>query len=292
LFPLLVALASVPASEPKETPPSIPTYGRTYSIAGLPQHDYRLDAQYQHGTLVELRCAGTVGFVIRPRGEVDAQRRWVWVSNLFLAAIHNKRPDVAHRFYVEQLLARGFHVVGIDVGTSCGSPAGAAVYDEFYRLLIEEYRLHAKARMIGQSNGGLITFGFAFRYPDRVDRILGICPATDLRSWPGLHRLSGGVRITPAGLSYDVERDDWPARLGELNPIDNLAPLAAAGVQLFHIHGTQDEIVPLEPNSGELARRYRALGGRVQIEVIENGTHGAPRKAFFESQHALAFLLE
>ena len=270
-------------------PKQIPTYGRTYAIAGLPQHDFTLDAEYEHGTLVPLNCAGTIGFIIQPSGKVDPQRRWVWISNLFLATHYNKRRDVAHRYYVEQSLAQGFHVVGIDVGASCGSPAGAKVYEQFYDQLRRDYQLSPKVRMIGQSNAGLITYGFAFRHPDKVDRVLGIFPATDLRSWPGLDRLSG--RFVPEGLSFGLTKEEWPLRAQEFNPIDNLAPLAAAKVKLYHLHGTSDDIVPLEPNSGEFARRYRALGGEIEVEIIENGTHGAPHKAFFESSRALSFLL-
>jgi pimeloyl-ACP methyl ester carboxylesterase len=216
----------------------------------------------------------------------------VWISNLFLATHYSKRGDVAHRFYIEALLARGFHIAGVDVGTSCGSPAGAKVYDQFYQLVRDKYRLHAKTRLIGQSNGGLIAYGFAFRHPDRVDRILGICPATDLASWPGLHRLVDSARFTPAGLSFGLTKDEWSERLTEFNPIDNLAPLAKAGVKLHHIHGTHDAIVPLNPNTAELARRYRALGGDIQVETINQGTHGGPHSAFFQSRQALDFLLQ
>jgi pimeloyl-ACP methyl ester carboxylesterase len=269
----------------------VPTHGRTYSIAGLPQHDFTLDAEYEHGTLTELSCVGTVGFIIRPKDVIDAQRRWAWISNLFLAVNYDKRKDVAHRCYVERLLAAGFHVVGIDVGTSCGSPAGAEVYAKFYDLLQAEFRLHPKARMIGQSNAGLIAYGFAFRYPERVERILGIMPATDLTSWPGLYRLTEPARFTPAGLSYDLTKAEWDVRLKEFNPIDRLAPLEKAGVKLFHVHGTADDVVPLEPNTAELARRYRALGGAIEVELIEGGTHGAPNKAFYESERAIEFLL-
>lgn len=55
---------------------------------------------------------------------------------------------------------------------------------------------------------------------------------------------------------------------------------------------TADEIVTLEPNSGELARRYRALRGDVRVEVIDGGTHGGPNASFFESPGALEFLLD
>ena len=82
------------------------------------------------------------------------------------------------------------------------------------------------------------------------------------------------------------------ARLKEFNPIDNISPLVKAGVRAYHVHGTVDDVVPLEPNSGAFARRYKALGGDIVVEVVEGANHGAPIKAFFESAAALAFLLE
>ena len=33
-------------------------------------------------------------------------------------------------------------------------------------------------------NGGLITYGYAFRYPKQIDRIFAVYPALDFRSWP------------------------------------------------------------------------------------------------------------
>lgn len=164
------------------------------------------------------------------------------------------------------------------------------MYEAFYQMLVKEYQLSPKARMIGQSNGGLITYGYAFRYPDHVDRVLGIFPATDLTSWPGLDRLCGP--FSPKGLEYGLGRAEMEERLKEFNPIDNIAPLVKAGVRGYHLHGTADDVVPLEPNSGEFARRYKASGGDITVEIVEGGNHGAPLPAFFESAAALAFLLE
>ena len=81
-------------------------------------------------------------------------------------------------------------------------------------------------------------------------------------------------------------------RLGwhEFNPIDNLEPLAKAKIPFYHIHGTADETVPLQPNSEELARRYRALGGRIQLEIIAGGKHGG--REFFTSQAAADFITQ
>ena len=81
------------------------------------------------------------------------------------------------------------------------------------------------------------------------------------------------------------------AELIHINPIDRLAPLAAHGIRILHVHGNLDHTVPLEPNSEELMRRYRALGGTVEIEVVQGKGHG-PDPAFYQSDRALRFLLE
>lgn len=260
-----------------------------FSIDGLPQHSYSMNVEYEQGVIVPLRCLGTVGFIIKPK-TVDPGRRWIWDSNLFLAVNWTDAGAVVHRYLVEKALARGFHVVGIDVGASLGSPAGAEVYQKFYEIVRDRYGLNRRVRMIGHSNGGLITLGWAFRHPEQVDRVLGIFPATDLRSWPGLERVAGPGRITPAGLAYDLDSDGLRARLKEFNPIDNLEPLAKAGVKIYHIHGTADDVVPIGPNSVELARRYRELGGNIELETVEGGKHGGPE--FYRSEKALLFLLE
>lgn len=290
---ILAVLAACVSSVHAEAAPNangIPTHGRTYTIAGLPQSDYTMDAVYEHGILAPLSCAGTAAYIIAPKGAVDPARRWVWISNLFLALNDKDCGPVMQRFYVEGALAKGFHVVGIDVGASCGSPKGAEVYEAFYQMLLKDYQLNPKARMIGQSNGGLITYGYTFRYPDHVGRVLGLFPATDLASWPGLDRLCGP--FSPAGLEYGLSRAEMEARLKEFNPVDNIAPLVRAGVRAYHLHGTADDVVPLDQNSGEFARRYKALGGDIVVEIVAGGNHGAPLTAFFESKEALAFLLE
>jgi pimeloyl-ACP methyl ester carboxylesterase len=295
LLQLVIAVAAAqesPSPQPVRDRPLAPTHGRRYAVAGLPQSDYTMDAVYEHGMLTPLSCAGTVAYIIKPKGAVDPERRWVWISNLFLALNDRDCGPVMHRYYVEGLLAHGFHIVGIDVGASCGSPRGADIYEKFYQMLMKDFQLNPKARMIGQSNGGLITYGFAFRHPERVDRVLGICPATDFTSWPGWARLIGPGRIVPEGIEYSLSKEELEQRQKEFNPIDNLAPLAKAGIKIYHIHGTNDDLVPLDPNSAEFAKRYKQLGGDIQLEIVEGGTHGAPNEAFFQSAGALQFLLQ
>jgi pimeloyl-ACP methyl ester carboxylesterase len=292
---LLLPLALVPGCRSRRH--RLNSELNAYTIAGLPQHFFYLDTTYPNGTVTPIRWPGTLGYVISPSGKVDAERRWVWISPMWLTLRADPRTGggtgggtVTHRFYVESFLAAGFHVAGLDVGTTCGSPAGADLYERFYNeILIGQYKLNPKARMIGQSNGGLISYAWAFRHPEHVDRVVGLAPATDLRSWPGLDRAAGPSPITPAGLAYPMDKDQLQARLGEFNPIDNLAPMVKAGIKVLHVHGDKDNTVPIGPNSEEFVRRYRELGGTADLEVIKGLGHGG--QPLYTSRRALDFLL-
>jgi hypothetical protein len=244
-----------------------------------------ISGTYSAGKLIELRVHGRMAYVVQPTKKVDSQKRWVWVFPFWLE-INDGHGRLHHRFYVEKLLAAGFHVAGINVGTSCGSPTAAAVCQEFYKELIERYGLNPRARLMVQSNGGLIGYGWAFRHPDCVERIGGICPATDFRTWPTLPNV---INFPEKGLGYGLTHEGLANRVKEFNPIDNLSPLAHAGVKILQIHGDKDELVPTEANSFELARRYKQLGGSAQIVVIPGLGHGG--MPLYESRPLIDFLL-
>lgn len=69
----------------------------------------------------------------------------------FWLGIHDGFGNLAHRYYVEKALAAGFHIAGVDVGPSCGSPAAADICQVFYELLVSKYGLHRRARALGAS---------------------------------------------------------------------------------------------------------------------------------------------
>ena len=244
-----------------------------------------MEGSYAQGELVRLDIDGRRAYLIKPTGKVDATRRWIWVGPFWLAV--NQDGIVQHRMYVDRYLDAGFHVAGVDVGTSCGSPTGAAVYQKLYERLTGEFGLNRKARLLGQSNGGLISYAWAFRHPESVDRIGGIYPATDFRTWPGLAKV---VEFPEPTLGYGLTLDELTRRAAEFNPIDNLAPLAKAGVKIFHIHGDKDTLVPTKENSEELVERYRKLGGDARLEIVPGLGHGG--KEFYQSQSLVGFLIE
>ena len=217
---------------------------------------------------------------------MDSSRRWVWVTPAYLA-LPDARGVVEHRMYVDRFLAAGLHVAGIDVGATCGSPRSAAVYQKFYEQMTNNEKLSRKTRMLGQSNGGLISYAWAFRHPDLVERIGGIYPATDFRTWPGLDKV---LTYPEPALRFGLSLDELTRRTADFNPIDNLAPLAKAGVKLFHIHGDKDTVVPIDANTRALVETYRRLGGDARYETISGLGHGG--KPFYQSQSLAKFLAE
>jgi pimeloyl-ACP methyl ester carboxylesterase len=245
----------------------------------------KIAGSYRGGELVELRFQDRMAYLVKPTGTVDEHRRWLWEFPFWLG-INDGFGNLQHRNYVEKLLEAGFHVAGIDVGPSCGRPSAADACQGFYRLLISEYGLHRKARILGQSHGGLIAYGWAFRNPTCVDRIGGICPATDFRTWPTLANVNP---FSKQGLGYEISLDELNRRASEFNPVDNLAPLAKADVKILHIHGDKDDLVPMEANSTELSRRYRQLGGSAEIVVLEGLGHGG--QTLYQSEPLLKFLM-
>jgi pimeloyl-ACP methyl ester carboxylesterase len=265
---------SVAKSAPNRDGQKIPT-----KIAGT----------YSGGKLVELRVRDRIAYLVQPTGAVDPQKRWLWEFPFWLG-INDGFGNLAHRYYIEELLAAGFHVAGVDIGSSCASPAAAEVCQEFYEQLVSRYGLNKRARVMGHSHGGLLAYGWAFRHPTCVDRVAGMCPATDFRTYPGL---PGVARIPTNELGYGLSLAELERRAGEFNPVDNLAPLAKAGVKILHLHGDEDTLVPTAANSTELARRYRDFGGAAEVVLLRlpAAKRGHDGPELYESAALLKFLL-
>jgi pimeloyl-ACP methyl ester carboxylesterase len=159
---------------------------------------------------------------------------------------------------------------------------------------VSKYGLHKQARLLAHSHGGLIAYGWAFRHPKCVDRIAGMCPATDFRTYPTLPNVVTGPT---RGLDYGLSLEELDRRAGEFNPIDNLAPLAKANVKVLHLHGDEDTLVPTSANSKELARRYRELGGQAEIVLLKGlgaeraNSRGHDGPELYDSAALLKFLL-
>ncbi len=220
---------------------------------------------------------GHTAFVIRPAA-VSTNRPipWVWYAPTLPGLPGNEEKWMFDRF-----AQAGIAVAGIDVGESYGSPDGRALYSALYHDLTQHRGFAPKAVMLGRSRGGLMTLAWAAENADKVAGFAGIYPVCNLLSYPGVTNACGAYHLSAAELL---------AHLPEHNPIDRLAALAIAGVPLFAIHGDRDLTVPLEANSGEMRKRYEALGGRMQL-VIPPGQGHNMWDGFFQCQELVDFVL-
>ena len=283
LFSWQIMVSNVRCEEPKALAPKA-------DAGSLQKIPTKITGAFQGGELVELRVGDRIAFLIKPTGKLDPEKRWIWDFPFWLA-INDGFGNMAHRYYVEKALAAGFHVAGVDVGPSCGSPAAADVCQKFHDLLISKFGLHQRARLLSHSHGGLIAYGWAIRHPDCVDRIGGMCPATDFRTYP---TLAGVVSVPTKGLDYGLSLDELSRRSSEFNPVENLAPLAKARVKILHLHGNEDQVIPMNANSTELARRYRELKGEAKIVILQGlpaAKKGHDGPELYESASLLKFLL-
>jgi alpha-beta hydrolase superfamily lysophospholipase len=221
--------------------------------------------------------AGSRAFVFLPHADTrKTPTPWVWYAPTFLD--NNPGPENVPIF--RRCLERGIAVAGIEVGESYGNPAGRAVFTAFHRHLVDERGFAQKVVLHPQSRGGLMLYNWAVEHPESVAASVGIYTVCDIRSYPG---------VKTAAPAYGMTTEELEAALSEHNPIDRLAPLAKHNVPILHIHGDSDTLVPLEKNSAEFARRYRALGGSMEVIIVPGKGHEAI-PAYFERDELTDFV--
>lgn len=226
-------------------------------------------------TIDTFEVSGCPAFLVRPKTlRADAPTPWVWYAPVI------KNPSSNPAWMLERWLAQGIGMAGIDVGESMGNPRGRQIYTALWERLTTQYHMAPKACLLAQSRGGLMLYNWATENPSRVACIAGIYTVCDLRSYPRMKR---------AAEAYGMSEDELQAQLAQHNPIDRLAPLAAAGVPIMHLHGDIDKLVPLATNSGELERRYRALGGNMKLIVVPGKGHQVCDE-FFHCQALVDFV--
>ena len=224
-------------------------------------------------------CKLTIGqsnaFVIHPE---KPDGRWLCYAPTFIGSY----PADIHTWLFERILSNGIAIAGIDVGESYGNKAGREIFSRFHSYLTENYQLQPKAILLAQSRGALMLYNWAAENPSLVDRIAGIYPVCDLRSYPGIEIAAAAYEMTVEEMENDIEKN---------NPVDRLDSLVSNKVRIFHVHGDSDEIVPLEQNSARLIGRYNDLGGDAKLVIIPGAGHEEIEQ-FFCCEDLLNFITE
>lgn len=192
--------------------------------------------------------------VVTPK-ETAEGKPWIWRARFFG---HEPQADIA-------LLNCGFHVVYCDVGNLFGNLQAVAHWDAFYAYLIESHAFAPKAALEGMSRGGLIIYNWAAASPDKVSCIYGDAPVCDFKSWPGGKGNGQGSAAAWRDCLKAYGLTEEQALEFRGNPVDNLQPLAKAGIPLLHVVGDADDVVPVKENTAILAERYRKLGGSIEV---------------------------
>lgn len=181
---------------------------------------------------------------------------WCWHGEFFG---HKPDPDIA-------LLGKGFHIAYAKINDMLGCPDAVKHWDAVYAELTGKYHLGKKPALVGLSRGGLYCYNWAIANPTKVSCIYGDAPVCDFKSWPGgKGKGKGDKRNWEFVQKLWGFKDEAEALAYKGNPVDNLAPLAKAGVPLLHVYGDADDVVPADENTLVMAERYRKLGGTMEL---------------------------
>ncbi len=234
VFIVLLICWGLPTADAAEFP------GKQSDWQGFARYDFKVD--------------GRTSWIVTPEMPAEGNP-WIWRARFFG---HEPQADIA-------LLKAGFHLAYCDVGGLFGSPQAVKHWNAFYKEMTEEYQLARRPALEGMSRGGLIIYNWAASNPDKVACIYGDAPVCDFKSWPAGKGLGKGSAATWAQCLKAYGLTEEQALAYRLNPIDNLLPLARAGIPLLNIVGDADVVVPVAENTAILEQRYKELGGAIEV---------------------------
>ncbi len=218
-------------------------------------------------------------FIFWPAVEKQQQPQpWVFYAPTLAAY-----PDEHEKWMHQQFLDAGIAVAGIDVGEAYGNPKSRQTFDVFYEHMVGQRRFAKKPVLLGRSRGGLWVASWAADHPERFAGLAGIYPVFDWQTYPGVDK---------AAAAYGVLSEELVSKAAEWNPIARIGKLAEAGIPVYLIHGDQDNVVPLEPNSQAFAKVYEVAGksDKINLEVVAGQGHNY-WEGFFRSQNLVDFVI-
>ena len=111
---------------------------------------------------------------------------------------------------------------------------------------------------------------WAAKNTDKIACIYIDAPVCNVFSWPGRKNAALWNDLLK---EWNLTDEDMNSFKG--NPIDNLEPLAKAGIPIISVCGDSDKTVPFKDNMDVVRSRYLALGGPVEV-IIKPGVDHHP----------------
>lgn len=226
------------------------------------------------------QLGGRHAFILHPEQPAAAERGKPWI---FYAPALPPYPDKHEQWMHEQFLAAGIAVAGIDIGEAYGSPQSVPHFDALYNEM-QRRGFSDQPALLGRSRGGLWVSRFALAHPERIAGIAGIYPVFDYTTYPGTER---------AASAYAVDAETLQTQQDKFNPVRSADRLAAADLPIYIIHGTEDKVVPIEPNSAAIEAAYQRAGKAelIQLQRVDGQGHNF-WPGFFRCQPLIDFLID
>ncbi|WP_438479578.1 alpha/beta hydrolase family protein [Oleiharenicola lentus] len=194
--------------------------------------------------------AGRPCLVVMPK-KAAAGNPWLWRMEFFG---HAPDTDLA-------LLELGWHVAYMNVSDMYGAPKAIALLAQFHAEITSRFKLAPKAALVGLSRGGLYAVNYAVTYPEHVNALYLDAPVLNLASWPGVKHPLWAECLESYGLA---ESEIFAAKV---SPLDHVEKIAAAKIPIISVCGDVDKVVPMADNTSLFEKRYRELGGTIEVLV-------------------------
>ena len=213
---------------------------------------------------LDFEVAGHPALLVKPKVAAPGNP-WIWRTEFFG---HEPQADIA-------LLGLGWHVAYFKVSDMYGAPSSIALMDQFHDFLTKTYGLNSRAVLEGFSRGGLYAVNFAATHPDKTAALYLDAPVLDIRSWPGGKGAGkGDARCWQQALEiYSLADNDEALKNFKGNPLDRIAPIAAAKIPILAICGDADKVVPYVENTAILEGFYQKSGGNISVILKPGGDH-------------------
>lgn len=212
--------------------------------------------------VLKFKLDGVDAEVVCPKTS-NKNNNWIWRTQFWEV---DNQVDLA-------LLAKGYHVVHIDLVDLYGSKISMNRMDSFYKFLSSNFKLNKKVTLEGFSRGGLDAFNWAAKNTDKVQSIYADAPVCDLESWPAGSGKGEGSKedlkrcLKLYGLTETSLKDFRDM------PLYNNASIAKAGIPVFSVCGDKDITVPVSENTNKFAASFRKAGGHIQILIKKGMGH-------------------